>query len=152
MKSSSSKPEPLRKTKFSVRKIMKHRDLTFVNDLLSFHSRSRDFNRSVSHYLFCFQNIKSVNKEHAIACISSKRRYTFITGAIIILLKTLKECNFLIEIWTYFSKAILTQIVKKKQEGILKYFFALLDKKVFCIPFFQIINKNSYKVADLCEQ
>ena len=57
MKLSSSKPEPLREKIFPVRRIMKQSDLTFVIDLLSFHSQEQILTYRVSYTFPAFKNI-----------------------------------------------------------------------------------------------
>ena len=79
MKLSSSKSDPLKEKRFSVRRIMKHRDLGFVNDCSVFIRKNRfqQVGKSLAfllskqflgscHYIYP-KIINPVTKEHAIA-------------------------------------------------------------------------------------
>ena len=82
--------------------------------------------------------INPVTKEHAIARPRSQRRYTFITGVIIILLQILEKYDFLIDLSSYFFG----------HSPIGRYFIFchLLHKEFFFFLFFQTINKAVTKL------
>ena len=79
------------------------------------------------HYIYP-KIINPITKEHAIALPRSQRRFTFITGVIIILLQILEKCDFLIDL------------------SCFKIFCHLLDKEFFFFLFFQTINKAVTKL------
>ena len=83
------------------------------------------------------------HKEHAITRASPLRRYTFVTGVIITVLKIFKECNFLIDLSACFYKLFSNRLSKWKQVGILEHFVTLLDKKVYIL--FYLVSNNKSK-------
>ena len=70
MKSSSSKQDSSRKIRFSVRRIMKHRNLTFVNGLFSFHSQKQI---SADKYVISSPQFKNVYGKGNCHCIHPKK-------------------------------------------------------------------------------